>query len=276
MHAKTRDAVFAIGFAGVSGGVATRLIALGYRPISVNDPQAAAARLGREPAPVRAALVPADAPFLTPGSLFRLVRAAGPNSLRCVALGRREDEAHAERLRLAGVSTTLWDPYTDRELRFAVNRALHDEATGQSRLQPRTATDLVARIRLGAREKAGLVYSLSALGCFVETERPCVPESHVSVNVPLPSGAIELAARVMWVNVPGDFSRSNLPRGMALSFLDARAEQRAALAAFVSEQLAQQGIAARGDAAVESSGMTRVWSRLRGLIASPRERSANA
>jgi len=266
VNEKTRDAVLAIGFAGVSGGVAARLIALGYRPISVSDPQAAAARLGREPAPVRAALVPADAAFLTPGSLFRLIRASGPNSLRCVSLGARADESHAERLRLAGVSAMLWAPHTERELRFAVNRALYDAGHGQSRLHPRAATDLVARIRIGTREKAGLVYSLSAHGCYVETERPSVPDSFVSVNVPLPDGALELPARVLWANVPGNMLRTNLPHGMALSFTHVSEGQERALASFVSEQLAAQGIAARGDGAVAASGMTRAWARLREWI----------
>jgi hypothetical protein len=263
---KNRDAVLAIGFAGVSGGVATRLIALGYRPISVSDPQAAAARLGRERAPVRAALVPASAPFLTPGALFRLIRASGPNSLRCVSLGAREDENHAERLRLAGVGATLWEPHADRELRFALNRALYDASHGQSRLHPRAATDLVARIRIGTREKAGLVYSLSTLGCYVETERPCVPDGFVSVNVPLPSGGLELSARVLWANVPGNLSRRNLPHGMALCFTRVSEGQRRAIAVFVREQLAAQGIAAHGDGAVATGGMTRAWARLREWI----------
>jgi hypothetical protein len=264
---KVRDAVLAIGFAGVSGGVATRLIALGYRPISVGDPQSAAARLCREPSPVRAALVPADATFLTPGALFRLTRAQGANSLRCISLGAREDESHADRLRRAGVSAMLWEPFTERELRFAVNRALHDDGHGQSRLHPRAATDLVARIRAGTREKAGLVYSLSALGCYVETDRPCVPESFVSVNVPLPRGALELPARVLWANVPGNLERSNLPRGMALAFTQVAPDQQRALAGFVNERLAAQGIAANGDGAVAAGGMTRAWARLRAWIA---------
>jgi PilZ domain len=268
---QARDAVLVIGFAGVSGGVATRLIALGYRPISVSDPQAAAARLDREPGPVRAAIVPTQAEFLAPGALWRLARANGPSSLRCLALGSRVDDDGAEQLRRAGVRFMLWEPCTDRELRFAVNRALYDEH-GQSRLRARTATDLIARIRMGAREKAGLVYSLSADGCFVETDRPCVPESFVSVHLPLVGAGIELPAQVLYANVPGDFARANLPHGMALSFLGAGAEQRAAVAAYVDSRLAEQGIAPRGDDAVTHGAMTRVWARLRGLIAPTRPR----
>jgi len=263
---RARDAVLVIGFPGVSGGVATRLIALGFRPISVSDPRAAAARLDREQTPVRAAIVPTDAEFLTPGALWRLIRANGPSSLRCIALGPRLDEAGTQRLRSAGVRFMLWDPCTERELRFALNRALHDEH-GQNRVRARAATDLIARVRVGAREKAGLVYSLGENGCYVETDRPCVPESFVSIHLPLSAGGVELPARVIYANVPGDFERANLPHGMALSFLGGCARERAAIAAYVSERLAAQGIEPRGDDTVADGAMARVWTRLRALIA---------
>jgi len=259
--------VLVIGFAAVSGGVAPQLIALGYRPISVTDPQAAAARLSRENEAVHAAIVPSDAPFLTPGALWRLARLRGPGSLRVLALGPREDEAHAERLRRAGVHFMLWEPYADRELRFAVNRALHDDAHGQSRLHARASTDLIACIRLGAREKAGLIYSLSPFGCYVETDRPCVPDSYVSLHLPLPNGGVELPARVLYANVPGDFARANLPRGMALGFLDPSVGTRVAIARYVAERLGDVGLHAEGDAAVTKSQMARVWSRVRAMIA---------
>jgi hypothetical protein len=255
----------------MSGGVATRLIALGYRPISVPDPQTAAARLDRESAAVRAAIVPTQAEFLTPGALWRLARAHGPSSLRVIALGPRVSDARADELRRAGVRSLVWEPCTDRELRFAVNRALHGEH-GQSRLHPRAATDLVARIRVGAREKAGLVYSISANGCYVETERPCMPESYVSVHLPLPDGGVEVPARVLYVNVPGDFARHNLPHGMALAFLPA-GSARERVAAYVGERLGVQGVPARGDDAVQSGGMARVWARLRALMSAPRARA---
>jgi len=267
MRERSRDAVLVIGFAGVSGGLAPRLIALGYRPISVTDPQAAAARLARDSEAVHAAIVPSDAPFLAPGALWRLTRANGPSSMRVLALGRREDDGHAERLRRAGVRFTLWEPYADRELRFAINRALHDESHGQSRLHARASTDLIARIRLGAREKAGLVYSLSAHGCYVETDRPCVPDSFVSLHLPLPRGGVELPARVVYANVPGDFARANLPRGMALAFLDVRAPERGAITDYVSERLGEVGLAPHGDAAVAKGHMARVWARVRTMIA---------
>jgi hypothetical protein len=269
---RARDAVLVIGFAGVSGGVATRLIALGFRPISVSDPRAAAARLDREHTPVRAAIVPTEAEFLEPGALWRLIRANGPSSLRCIALGPRLDEAGTQRLRSAGVRFMVWDPCTERELRFALNRALHDEH-GQSRLRARAATDLVARIRFGAREKAGLVYSLGESGCYVETDRPCLPESFVSVHLPLSNGSVELPARVIYANVPGDFERANLPRGMALTFLGGCPRERAAIAAYVGERLATQGLEPRGDVAAVNGAMTRVWARLRGLIAPTRARA---
>jgi hypothetical protein len=270
---RVRDAVLVIGFPGVSGGVATRLIALGYRPISVSGPEAAAARLDRENVPVRAAIVPSDAEFLTPGALFRLVRANGPSSLRCLALGRRPSEAGAERLRSAGVRFMCWEPCSEREFRFAVNRALHDE-DGQSRLHARAATDLVARVRLGSREKAGLVYSLSEDGCFVETDRPCLPHSFVSVQLPLPDGVVELPAQALYTNVPGDFDRANLPRGMALSFLGGCAAERTAIRAYVGARLAEQGMEPRGDDGVERGAMARVWTRLRGMIAPSWARAA--
>lgn len=266
MRQRARDAVLVIGFPSVSGGIATRLIALGYRPISVNDPPAAAARLCRELTPVRAAIVPTDAPFLTPGALWRLTRATGRDSLRCLALGPRPDDAGLENLRRAGVQTTLFEPCTDRELRFAVNRAQHDDTRGQNRLHPRAAADLVARIRLGTREKAGLVYSLSSVGCYVETDRPCLPGSLVSIHIPLPGCGVEVPARVTFSNVPGDFERKNLPHGMALEFLELGLPDEAALARYVDAKLGEQGIVPLADRIAATSSMARVWSRLCALI----------
>jgi hypothetical protein len=266
MRERARDAVLVIGFPAVSGGLSPRLIALGYRPISVSDPPAAAARLARENEAVHAAIVPTNAPFLTPGALWRLTRANGRSALSVLALGPRDDDGHAERLRRAGVRFTLWEPYADRELRFALNRALHDDAHGQSRLHARASTDMVARIRLGAREKAGLIYSLSPLGCYVETDRPCVPDSYVSLHLPLPNGGVELPARVLYANVPGDFARANLPRGMALGFLEPSVPVRVAIARYVADRLGDIGLRPEGDAAVTKSQMARVWSRVRAMI----------
>ncbi len=266
---RPRDAVLVIGFPSVSGGVATRLIALGVRPISVDDPPAAAARLAREVAPVRAAIVPTLAPFLTPGALWRLTRTTGRSPLRCLAMGPRVDDASLENLRRAGVQTTLWEPYTDRELRFALNRAQHDDTRSQNRSHPRAATDLLARIRLSTREKVGLVYSLSAVGCYVETDRPCVPGGFVSLHIPLPGCGLEIPARVAFSNVPGDFERRNLPHGMALEFLDLGLAQKAAIAQYVDAKLAEQGIVPIGDRMAATSSMARVWARLRGLIMQP-------
>lgn len=266
MHQKPRDAVLVIGFASSSGGVATRLIALGFRPISVSHLQAAAERLDREPVPLRAAIVPTEAEFLAAGALWRLTRLKGLNSLRCIALGPRVDAAGAARLSGAGVHFPVWEPCTDRTLRFAVNRAIHGEQH-QNRRRARTATDLVARASMGTRAKAGIVYSLSPDGCYVETDRPFQPETSISLNLPLPNGGMELPARVLYANVPGNFDRSNLPHGMALAFDGIGSEQRAAIAAYVDTRLADQGVEPRSDEVLVRGAMARVWARLRTRIA---------
>jgi hypothetical protein len=263
---RRRDAVLVVGFAGVSGGVATRLISLGYRPISVSDPSAGALRIAREQEPVRVVLVPANAPFLASGALRELARGAGDSPRRCLALGACPDAATRERLRAAGVHFTLEEPCSDRELRFALNRALYDASRGQGRSHPRVATDLVARVRLRAREKVGLVYALSVAGCFLETDRPCMPGSLVALHLPLPGAGIEAAARVTFANVPGDFARSKLPCGMALEFLDLGTAQRAVIARYVEERLAAQALAHEtGEAPAAALGLARLWARVRRL-----------
>ncbi len=265
MVERDRDAVMVVGFAGLASPMVPRLIALGYRPISARDPEAAALRMCREPQPARAAIVPVDATFLELGALIPLARAAGPGGLRALAVGPRVPEEKLDALYRAGVSFTLWEPFTDRELRFVLNRALHDGARGQERSFPRVATDLVARVRVGSRDKAGLLYALSIASCYLETDRPCMPGSRVAVHLPLPGADVDAAARVVFANVPGDFTRWKLPRGMALEFVDLGPAQRRAISGYIEARLADHALAPARAAAPPSRlrGLARVWSGLR-------------
>jgi hypothetical protein len=98
-------------------------------------------------------------------------------------------------------------------------------------------TDLVARHRSGAGEKNARVYNLSTVGAFLETSRPSMPGGHATVHLPFPNGAIDVVARIVSTNVPGNLIKENLPTGMGIEFVEPDAETQAAIDRFVADRI---------------------------------------
>ena len=166
-------------------------------------------------------------------ALDRLRDHAPTPYLRFAAAGPEPGPRELEELREAGVEFALWKPFDDAALRFVLNEALQDPHSGESRNVLRAPTAMLARVFSAAGQKAALVYNLSERGAFLETLRPTSAKGHVRVELPLPTGTVTLAARVVTTNVPGNIQKPNLPMGMGVEFTDVPEETRHALAEHV-------------------------------------------
>jgi hypothetical protein len=60
----------------------------------------------------------------------------------------------------------------------------------------------------------------------------------VTVELPLPSGMLDLAGSVVSTNVTGNLRRENLPRGMGVRFEGLTAAQEGALLHYIEDRTA--------------------------------------
>lgn len=229
-----REAVLLYAFGDEHDALAGRLVLLGYRPLRASEPDVAKDLISRQEGPVRAMLMPMDAPFDDRSAALELLASTSRSlGLQVVACGKPPTPEEVDALRGDGVRFCLWAPYNDGELRFVVNRALYDRTRGEVRLDTRVPTDLMARVKSGAGEKPALVYNLSRGGAFLETHRPSMQGATVAVTFRLPENPLTLQSKVVSANVPGNLQRHNLPKGMGVEFADPTSEQIAAIDKYV-------------------------------------------
>lgn len=183
---------------------------------------------------VGAVLVPPDLPAFDLERALHAFRRAEPDApLPLIAVGRPPDPDARARLRRAGVEWALWRPVDDNTLRFQVNRALAGPRIGTAgRRAERVPTNWPVGISVGRRVKAGSVYSLSARGAFLSTERPSMPRTLVHVTLPLPGGDVRVAGDVVMTNVPGNLAKQGLPPGMGVRFTGQTDEVEEAILAY--------------------------------------------
>jgi hypothetical protein len=195
--------------------------------------------LRSESPPIGAALIPTQPGVADlAGTLDALRAAARGRDLQFVAVGPSPTAAEREKLRAAQVAYALYDGFTDTELRFVLNRLTYDEEKPDRREGPRAPTPLVAKVKTPMGAKVALVYNLSAGGAYLETMRPSQQGVRVTLELPLPSGTVELPSVVISTNVVGNLRRENLPRGMGVRFDDPSPDAEAAVLHYVEERLA--------------------------------------
>ncbi len=195
--------------------------------------------LRSEMPPIRAALVSSEPRAAELARVLQALReAARLPGLRFIAVGPRPSDEMRQKLRSAGVDWALYDAFTDTELRFLLNQASHDGRKGDRREELRVPTTLVAKVKTPMGTKVAMVYNLSSTGAYLETLRPSQPGARVSVELPLPSGTLDLAASVMSTNVTGNLRRENLPRGMGVRFDGLSGDHEAALVHYIEERTA--------------------------------------
>lgn len=216
-----------------------RLLVVHYRGKLALTPTDAERLLRSESPPISAALIPTQPGVADlPAALSALRAAARGRELRFIAVGPSPTAPEREKLRGARVDYALYDGFTDTELRFVLNRCSFDDGKGERREDLRAPTPLVGKVKTPMGTKVALVYNLSGSGAYLETMRPSQQGVRVSVELPLPSGTLELPAVVVSTNVTGNLRRENLPRGMGVRFEHPNADTEAAVAHYVDERIA--------------------------------------
>jgi len=231
--AKDRGVLLLDGPAGQLAGLRDRLSGLGLSAIwTKGHVEALRALDGASPAKV-ALLVPEFGGAALPQILATLVEKAPERDLGFVVTGPTPTPEMRLHLRKAGVRLALWEPFDDGALRFQLNRARHRKDNGRDDL--RIPTTLLARIITAERPRDAIIYNLSSRGAFLETPRSHLRGAQIEVEIPLPSGAVRVRARVRFHNVAGNLQRSNLPFGMGIEFTGVPRDATEAIRVYVEE-----------------------------------------
>lgn len=230
-----RQTVLLLPLEGRLDDVSGRLLLVHYRGRLVPDLGEAERLIRTEKPPIRVVLISSEPGVADLKRTLESLRAASGGQLRFVAIGPRPSEALRGKLLNAGVEWALYDAFTDTELRFVLNRALHATNT-ERRDELRVPTTLVAKVKTTTGTKVAMVYNLSTGGAYLETMRPSQVGIKVSVEMPLPWNTLELPAEVVSTNVTGNLRKENLPRGMGVKFVGLSKTHEAALTKYVEER----------------------------------------
>jgi hypothetical protein len=218
--------------------LATRARRVGFRVLRAKTPEEAreALRDGRHA--VGALLIPPDLVAPDLGLALRGFRElVSDRELGVLVGGPRPAARELARLRDAGAELALFEPIDDHTLRFQLNRAVCGTSPEASqRRAVRVPADWAVRVRLGPREKPARVYCVSATGAYLATSRPSFRGSLLYVTLPLPTGPVDVAGRVVMTNVPGNLVRDNLPLGMAVQFTGLSPDVESSLQRFAEQQ----------------------------------------
>lgn len=220
--------VLVIGFGSAAGEISGRLLLIHYRGRSAETLQEAAGDL-RD---ARVALV--HSRLADEAGLRALARAGTDGDLPLVASGPRPGKHELRALRRAGLELALFEPFLDSELRFVLNRALHRGASLRDDVRVPTPLDATAVGGTGAKRVG--IYNLSCGGAFLETMRPSQEGGQIVLRVSLGDNDIEVEARVVTTNVPGNLQRPNLPMGMGVRFVNLSDGAARAIARYVKDR----------------------------------------
>lgn len=197
--------------------LARQLVRLGIEPIRADGLAEGIEVVGAGSYAIGGVLLPADLPPAGIAEAIQRMRRHGP-LLPVMAYGKPPDPRQRKGLRRADVRLALWDGYDEAVLRFQLNRMLSGEIAHVARRSRRAPVHSPIRIRVGGREKQGMLCSLSEAGCFIETPRASMEGARLELAFGLDQRAYEIEGRVAFANVPGNLQRPNLPLGMGVCF----------------------------------------------------------
>jgi hypothetical protein len=226
------------GGAAPASPLGRRLRILGFRTTQARHIDGLTQLLDRPDLPFRAVLLSTSLPSACVSAFAVPLRqrlAAG--EVTGLAVGGMPAPEVRDRLREAGFTLALWDPFDDHTLRFQVNRAfLRTRSRGMARGELRAPLAWRVAIRAGGRRKEAELYSLSERGAFLATPRPSMVGARIEVELALPSGPRSLPAEVLHTNVPGNLLRPQVPIGMGIRFADPSATLGSDLARIVAQR----------------------------------------
>jgi len=230
---------------GCIESLSLRILSFGIDPIQVADLPAAHQLMSEGRTAIDAILIPTDVEVANLKKVLKKMRKLAPaNGVRFVSVGKRPNENERKRLRAAGVTLSLWDPFDDGALRFQLNRALVGDRDEHCREHIRAPTYALATVIQGDRRREAVIYSLSEGGAFLETPRAAMDGAKVQIELRLPTSPepITVKGNVIFTNVPGNLQRPNLPLGMGISFEDVDPETSKAIVHYVEERLRELNV----------------------------------
>ena len=234
--AAARQQVLILGPAERSRFLSGHLLLLNYRAAGAKDVAAALRMLALASPPISVCLLASDHGLADSPAALREIAALSPHPLQWIAIGRRPDASEIETLRDAGVHFTLFDPFSDEELRYVVSEAHRAGSPEILRIEQRVPTLVRARVTTKTGERVAVVCNLSTLGAYLATPRPAMRGGTLQVQLPLLEGEIEIEGLVMWNNVPGNLRRPNVPVGMGVRFTEVSTDATAALERYIKER----------------------------------------
>lgn len=210
------------------GNLTERIRALGYRARRIKTAEEALDLAQERGVQARAIVMEAALPALDLARAVSILRArladGRPDSV--IATAEYPDGETLDRLRDAHVTLALWGSVGDHTLRFQINRASAEEHLLSLRQDTRIPTEWRAFFHVGGRRKHTAVYSLGGGGAYLATGRPSLRGAEVALELPLPTGAVDVAGRVLYTNVPGNLHDPSLPDGMGVEFLAVPSDTR--------------------------------------------------
>jgi hypothetical protein len=147
------------------------------------------------------------------------------------------DRTQRRELRQAGVLLSVWEGYDEGVLRFQLNRLISGENQSAVRGSRRAPVHTPVRILVGGREKAGVLYSVSEGGCFIDSPRASMDGAQLQTLFVLEERSFDLEGVVAFTNVPGNLQRPNLPLGMGVQFQDIPEAVGQSLAEFIRNRI---------------------------------------
>jgi CheY-like chemotaxis protein len=219
-----------------SDALATSLVRLGVEPIRVDDLVEAAEVARSKQYMIDGVLLPSHLPGVEIEKAMKSMQQSEP-MLHAMAYGKVPEPEQRNHLQHAGVLFALWDGYDEGVLRFQINRLVSKDNDHSLRDSTRAPTHTPIRMVIGGREKAGMLYSISEGGCFVETARASMEGARLRLTWRLAEVEYSLDGVVAFSNVPGNLQRPNLPLGMGVRFEGMPDKARWQLADFIRERM---------------------------------------
>lgn len=219
-----------------------RLEALGYPVAEVETREGRYALLVDRGGPARAAIVSAELARRVDGKLggvLRTLRDLAPSRpLVPLVFGTPTSVAARGRMRKAGIELALGESLDTHVLRFQVNRALASGGPLPVRVARRAPLEHAVAVRRRLRSRSIPVYTISARGAFLLTDRPLAPGRRLWLEVPVGLIRPRTLARVVMASRPGASTDPTLPSGMAVVFEDLDGPSTAVINRLVEERLA--------------------------------------
>jgi CheY-like chemotaxis protein len=153
-------------------------------------------------------------------------------------VGEEPDAAQRAAIREAGVSSVLWAPFDDEELRFLVKSAL-SMPEGGVRDEKRVPLNQMATLRVDNRRESALLSSLSVRGAFFETANPPPVGTRLRIDFELAPDHFRLFGEVRYRQLEEASEGEEGSGGVGVTFYGVEEDAEHALRKAVEERAAR-------------------------------------